>query len=82
MTAGATTELDRICAIAAFTQHTKYVEIALNLTRGGGYTPHRAEETLARNYGDCKDKATLMRALLKALDIESYLVNISADDRD
>ena len=82
LTAGATTELDRIRAIAAFTQHTKYVEIALNLTRGGGYTPHRAEETLARNYGDCKDKATLMRALLKTLDIESYLVNISADDRD
>ena len=35
----------------------------------------------ARNYGDCKDKATLMRALLKAVGIDSYLVTISADDR-
>jgi hypothetical protein len=81
LTAGASTELDRIRAIAAFAQQTKYVEISLNLTRGGGYTPHRADETLAHNYGDCKDKATLMRSLLKAIGIDSYLVTISADDR-
>lgn len=81
LTTGASTELDRIRAIAAFTQQTKYVEISLNITRGGGYTPHTAKETLARNYGDCKDKATLMRALLKAAGIDSYLTTISADDR-
>ena len=81
LTAGASTELDRIRAIAAFAQQTKYVEVSLNITRGGGYTPHRAEETLSRNYGDCKDKATLMRALLKGIGIESYLTHISADDR-
>jgi hypothetical protein len=78
---GASGELEKIRAIAAFTQKTNYVEIALNLTHGGGYTPHRAEETLARNYGDCKDKATLMRALLKAAGIDSYLIVITADDR-
>lgn len=82
LTAGASTDLDRIRAIASFVQQTKYVEISLNVTRGGGYTPHRAEETLAHSYGDCKDKATLMRALLKAAGIESYLTTISADDRD
>lgn len=77
----AASELERLRAIAAFTQQVNYVEISLNLTRGGGYTPHRAEETLLRNYGDCKDKATLMRALLKAANIESYLVVIDAEDR-
>ena len=81
LTAGAPGELDKIRAIAAFTQRTSYVEVALNITRGGGYTPHRADETLAHNYGDCKDKATLMRALLKAAGIDSWLVTITADDR-
>lgn len=81
LTAGASSEIDRIRAIAAFTQQTKYVEISLNITRGGGYTPHSANETLGRNYGDCKDKATLMRALLKAVGVDSYLTTISADDR-
>ncbi len=81
LTANAPGELDKIRAIAAFTQQTNYVEVALNLTRGGGYTPRKAAETLARNYGDCKDKATLMRALLKAAGIDSYLTTITANDR-
>ena len=81
LTANAPGELDKINAIAAFVQQTNYVEVSLNITRGGGYTPHPSEETLSRNYGDCKDKATLMRALLKAVGIDSYLVTITADDR-
>lgn len=81
LTAGASGELDKIRAIAALAQQTNYVEVSLNITRGGGYTPHTAGESLSRNYGDCKDKATLMRALLKAVGIDSYLVTISADDR-
>jgi Domain of Unknown Function with PDB structure (DUF3857)/Transglutaminase-like superfamily len=81
LTAHASTELEKIRAIAAFTQQTNYVEVALNITRGGGYTPNRSDDTLARNYGDCKDKATLMRSLLKAVGIDSYLVTITADDR-
>jgi hypothetical protein len=81
LTANAPGELDKIRAIAAFVQQTNYVEVALNVTHGGGYTPHRSEETLARNYGDCKDKATLMRSLLKAAGMDSYLTVITADDR-
>jgi hypothetical protein len=81
LTANASSELDKIRGIAAFVQQTNYVEVALNITRGGGYTPRLAEETLARNYGDCKDKATLMRSLLKAAGIDSYLVTITAEDR-
>lgn len=81
LTAGASSELDKIRAVAEFVQQTNYVEVALNLTRGGGYTPRRAEDTLTRNYGDCKDKATLMRALLKSAGIDSYLVTITSGDR-
>jgi hypothetical protein len=57
------------------------VEVDLNLTRGGGYTPRKADETLTRNYGDCKDKATLMRSLLKAVGVEAYLTTIASGDR-
>jgi hypothetical protein len=81
LTANAKDDLAKIAAIGAFVQQTNYVEVSLNVTRGGGYTPHRAEESLARNYGDCKDKATLMRSLLKAVGIESYLTTIEADER-
>lgn len=35
---------------------------------------------LARGYGDCKDKATLMRALLKAVKIEAYPIIIYSGD--
>jgi hypothetical protein len=81
LTANAETDVAKIAAIGTFVQQTNYVEVSLNITRGGGYTPHRAEESLARNYGDCKDKATLMRSLLKAAGIESYLTTITADER-
>lgn len=81
LTVNAHGELDKIRAIAAFTQATTYVSVDINVTRGGGYTPHRADDTLARNYGDCKDKATLMRALLKASGIDAYPVVIYSSDR-
>jgi Domain of Unknown Function with PDB structure (DUF3857)/Transglutaminase-like superfamily len=82
LVAGATTELDKIRAIAAFVQQTRYVSIQLNLTRGGGYVPNKADLVLSRNYGDCKDKANLLRSLLKAAGIESYPVAIYSGARD
>lgn len=81
LTANSSGELDKIAAIARFVQQTTYVEIALNVARGGGVTPRPASDSLAKNYGDCKDKATLMRALLKAAGIDSYLTTITSGDR-
>ena len=81
LTANATAEIEKIRAIASFVKQTKYVAVSLNLTRGGGYTPRRSDEVLAKNYGDRKDKATLMRALLKAAGLDAYLVTIDAEDR-
>ncbi len=82
LTANAATELDKIRALAAFVQQTNYVEVDLNLTRAGGYTPRSAADTLSRNYGDCKDKATLLRALLKSVGIQSHLVTITSGNRN
>jgi transglutaminase-like putative cysteine protease len=44
----------------------------------GGFVPHEAGAVLANKFGDCKDHATLMRALLAAKDIEADYVFISA----
>jgi hypothetical protein len=81
LTSAAGTDWERIQAIAAFVQSTNYQSIQMNLTHGGGYTPNPAALVLSRNYGDCKDKATLMRALLRAVGIESYPVAIYSSDR-
>ncbi|MCC6586789.1 MAG: DUF3857 domain-containing protein [Bryobacterales bacterium] len=81
LTASAASELQKIQAIGQFVQQVNYVSVQMNITRGGGYTPNPADRTLQRNYGDCKDKAALMRALLKAAGIESYMVAIFSGDR-
>ncbi len=47
-----------------------------------GWIPHAAAEILANRYGDCKDYATILYAMLKAKGIESYPVIIRADMGD
>lgn len=80
LTANATTEFERIRAIARYVQQIQYISIQIGTGRGGGYRPHSATEIFAKSYGDCKDKANLMRAMLSVLRIPSYMVSITADD--
>ncbi|HEX3560743.1 MAG TPA: DUF3857 domain-containing protein [Pyrinomonadaceae bacterium] len=80
LTAGAKTEFEKIQAVGRYVQGVHYISIQTNLGGGGGYRPHAATEVFAKSYGDCKDKANLMRAMLKALKIDSYLVSIYALD--
>jgi hypothetical protein len=44
----------------------------------GGYSPHAANETLTNQYGDSKDKHTLLEALLAAAGIRAFPALISA----
>jgi hypothetical protein len=81
LTASARTELERIQAIGRYVQEVNYVAIQTGIGRGGGYRPHLSSEVFAKSYGDCKDKANLMRAMLKAIGIRSYLVSIYSGDR-
>jgi transglutaminase-like putative cysteine protease len=53
----------------------RYYEIILNQ---GGWLPHGDGEVLKNRYGDCKDHATLMRAMLRAKGIDSEYVLINA----
>lgn len=79
--ANAKSEFERIAAIAKFVQRINYIAIETNLGRGDGYRPHAAADVFAKSYGDCKDKANLMRTMLKIAGIESYLTAIYSGDR-
>ena len=80
LTVNSKTELDRIRAIAQFVQRLRYISIDIGIGRGNGYRPHAASQVLAKAYGDCKDKANLMRALLKAINITAYPIAIYSGD--
>jgi len=80
LTANSRTELERIRAIAQFVQRLQYVSIDIGIGKGNGMRPHAASQVLAKAYGDCKDKANLMRAMLKAINITAYPIVIFLGD--
>ena len=80
LTASAKTEYEKIRAIANYVQNIQYISIQTGLGRGGGYRPHSSAEVFAKSYGDCKDKANLMRAMLKVVGIDAIPVSIYSGD--
>ncbi|HKO42818.1 MAG TPA: transglutaminase domain-containing protein [Pyrinomonadaceae bacterium] len=80
LTANAKSELDKIRAIARFVQNLQYIAIDIGVGRGNGYKPRPPAQVLAKAYGDCKDKANLMRAMLKSIGINAYPVFIYLGD--
>ena len=80
LTAGAKTELEKIQAIGKFVQNLQYISIDIGVGYGNGMKPRPSDLVLGRGYGDCKDKANLMRAMLRALKIEAYPVVIYSGD--
>ncbi|HWN08115.1 MAG TPA: DUF3857 and transglutaminase domain-containing protein [Pyrinomonadaceae bacterium] len=82
LTANAKTEYEKIQAIGNYVQRVQYISIQTGLGRGGGYRPHTATEVFAKSYGDCKDKANLMRAMLKIVGISAFAVSIYSGDPD
>jgi hypothetical protein len=80
LTGAAKTEFEKIRAIANYVQNLRYISIDIGVGKGNGYRPRPASLVLERGYGDCKDKANLMRALLKSLKIEAYPVFIFSGD--
>jgi Domain of Unknown Function with PDB structure (DUF3857)/Transglutaminase-like superfamily len=77
LTAALATPVDKMRALASFVQHDiRYVAIELGI---GGFQPHLAADVYAHRYGDCKDKATLMAAMLHEIGVDSYYVVINAE---
>lgn len=81
LTANCKTELEKIAAIGRYAQAVHYISIQMGVSRGGGMRPHAATQVFAKNYGDCKDKANLMRAMLRVVKITAYPVAIYSGDR-
>ena len=81
LTANAKTELEKIRAIGNYVQNLQYISIDIGVGHGNGYKPRPSNLVLSRGYGDCKDKANLMRALLRSLKIDSYPIAIFSGDR-
>jgi transglutaminase-like putative cysteine protease len=74
VTAGCADDFARIRALGHYVQDLRYVAINRNLALGHGYRPRAASEVLHMGYGDCKDKATLLRALLREIGVKSSIV--------
>jgi hypothetical protein len=61
-------------ALASFVQtDVRYVAIEIGI---GGFQPHPADDIFRARYGDCKDKATLLSAMLHEAGIASNYVLI------
>lgn len=45
----------------------------------GGWQAHPAEAIFRNHYGDCKDKTTLLIAMLKAVGIDAYYLHVDAE---
>jgi Domain of Unknown Function with PDB structure (DUF3857)/Transglutaminase-like superfamily len=74
LVAGKTDFYDRSEAIAEFVQtQIRYFVIEMGI---GGYQPHFAGDIFRNRYGDCKDKATLLSAMLSSVGIHAALVMV------
>jgi hypothetical protein len=77
LTAGKTDFYDKAEAIGDFVQqHIRYFVIEMGV---GGYQPHTAGEIFRGRYGDCKDKATLLSAMLSSVGIHSALMMVDSE---
>jgi hypothetical protein len=77
ITAEQKTVLGKTLRIAAFVQREiRYVAIEMGI---GGLQPHFAGEVFGTRYGDCKDKVTLLAAMLRVIGVDSYYALVHTD---
>ena len=66
------TDADRVRAVYDFVvTSTRYVGLEFGIH---GYKPYKVTQVLARRFGDCKDKASLLIALLREVGVDAELV--------
>ena len=74
LTSGKTDFYEKTEAIAEFVQKDiRYVAVEVGI---GGYQPHPAGDIFHNRYGDCKDKATLVSAMLSTVGVHSALMMV------
>jgi tetratricopeptide (TPR) repeat protein len=75
LTKGLNTDLDKVQALYDYVaKNFRYVSLSLGV---GRYQPHASSDVLHNQYGDCKDKHTLLASLLEAegFHADSVLIN-------
>ena len=76
LTKGLTTDLDRTQALYDFVaKNFRYVSLSLGV---GRYQPHASGDVLHNQYGDCKDKHTLLASMLEAIGLHANSVLINS----
>src|SRR6185503_17401897 len=76
LTAGARDEAAKIAAIYQFVStEIRYVSLSFGV---GRFAPHAPADVLAHQYGDCKDKAILLKALLEAAGVHAVPVLLNS----
>ncbi|HXE07781.1 MAG TPA: DUF3857 domain-containing protein [Acidobacteriaceae bacterium] len=79
LTAGKTNDLEKAQAIYNYvSSQVHYIGVDFGI---GRYQPHAAAEVFANQYGDCKDKHTLLASMLSVLNIQADPVLIGAGIR-
>ncbi|HTY45265.1 MAG TPA: DUF3857 domain-containing protein [Patescibacteria group bacterium] len=78
LVAGLVSDDDRVRAVYNFcAQKIRYVAVEYGRA---GYEPHRAEDVFKNKYGDCKDQAILLVAMLKEAGFTAWPVLIATRD--
>jgi transglutaminase-like putative cysteine protease len=78
LTEGLDDAADKTRRIHAFARDkVNYVAIELGI---GGWQPHFSADVLRNQYGDCKDKATLMISMMRAVGLEAWPTLIRTRD--
>ncbi|AUX47087.1 hypothetical protein SOCE26_085990 [Sorangium cellulosum] len=71
ITKNLTDDVSKVRAIYKYATETRYVALEFGIE---GIRPRRCAQTLARGWGDCKDKATLIVTMLRELGIPATIV--------
>jgi len=73
---------DARAKVAAIYEHvvrnTRYVGLEFGIH---GYKPYRTTDIYSRRFGDCKDKASLLKVMLAEVGIDSHLVLVRTRDQ-
>ncbi|MGA8873043.1 MAG: DUF3857 and transglutaminase domain-containing protein [Candidatus Acidiferrales bacterium] len=77
LTSGISDPLQKMRALTEYMQkNIRYMAVEIGI---GGYQPHPAPEVFTHQFGDCKDKATLLSSMLSEIGIESYYVIVDTE---
>src|ERR1700691_598435 len=77
LTSGISDPLQKMRVLTDYMQkNIRYMAVEIGI---GGYQPHPAPEVFAHQFGDCKDKATLLGSMLHEIGIESYYVLVDSE---